>query len=167
MEKIKKSTCLNATWCFLFLCLFLNALTISFLIVNGLDQNWHCINWHCIKIILLYLLLVTNIVCVILLAKHDNDRILSEKDECVIKLEQVTNEYKTFVRNELKNLSNVSPTNNYSLCKTLEMIIETFNDRDCDESRLKTLKTIIDAVNNSREAENQTISNSEKGQKKE
>ena len=155
MEKVKKTKRLNVTWCVLVMCLFLNALIISFLIVNGLDHEWHCI-----KNIILVIVFVLNCVSVIMLAKHDNERIQSEKDECMIKMEQVTNEYKAFVSNELKNLSNASSTYNYRLSKTLEMIIETFNERDCDDSKLKTLKTVIEAVLNSHETDKKTISKS-------
>lgn len=159
MEKVKKAKCFCVSWCFCYVCFFLNALIFCFLIVKGLDLNWHCI---CIKNIILVFLLFANLVCIIV----TNIKILSEKDDCNNKLEQVTTEYKAFVRSELKYLSSDSFNTNDDLCKTLEMITKKFNDKNCDDAKLEILKEVIDAVIKSRE-KNQQTNSSVQGQEKE
>lgn len=157
MEKVNKAKCFCVLWCFCYVCLIFNALIFCFLIVKGLDLNWHCI---CVENIILVFLLFANFVCVIV----TNIKILSEKDDCKIKLEQITTEYKAFVRS--KYLSSDSFNTNDDLCKTLEMITKTFNDKNCDDAKLKILKEVVDAVIKSREKDQQANS-CEGGQEKE
>lgn len=149
MEKVIKSNCSCVSWCFCYVCL-INVLIFCFLIVKELNQDW-------LKIVIYVALFVINLVCVIVA----NIKILSEKDDSNIKLEQVITEYKAFVRSELKCLSNNSFNKDEGLSKTLEMITETFNDKNCDDAKLKTLQVVIDAVIKSHEAERQIKSNSE------
>ena len=160
MEKEKKPKRLNFTWCVLIICIFLNALIISFIIVNCLN-----LDRYCIKEIIIVFVLVVNCVSVIMLAKHCNDWIQLEKDDFIVKLEHVTEEYKECVKQEKRCPFYDSLNVNYSLCKTLEMTIDTFNDRECDDSKLKTLITVLEAVLNSHKKDKQEKSNSGQCQK--
>ena len=150
MKKERKSKNLYVMWCFLIMCIFLNALIISFLIVNCLNMD----RFYIKEIILVFVLFV-NCVSVIVLANHYNDWIQSEKDDFIVKLEHITEEYKECVKQEKRCPCNDSINANYGLCKTLETIIETFNDRECDDSKLKTLITVLEAVLNSHKEDKQ------------
>lgn len=154
MEKEKKSKCLCATWCICYACFF-NALIFFFLFIGELNLGWS-------KMVIYGALFVINIVCAIM----TNVKIQSEKDDINTKLEQLTRECKEFVKSQLSSLSNDSFNKDVSLSKTLEMITETFDDKNCDDAKLKTLKVVIDAVMKSHEKDQQTIC-SEQGQEKE
>lgn len=153
MEKEKKSKCLCATWCICYACLF-NALIFCFLIIEEL-------NLGCSKMVIYVALFVINLVCAIM----TNVKVQSEKDDINTKLEQFTCECKGIVRSQLSSLFNDSFNKDVSLSKTLEMITETFDDKNCDDAKLKTLKVVIDAVMKSHEKDQQTLC-SEQGQEK-
>lgn len=153
MEKEKKSKCLCAMWCICYACLF-NALIFCFLIIEEL-------NLGCSKMVIYVALFVINLVCAIM----TNVKVQSEKDDINTKLEQFTCECKGIVRSQLSSLFNDSFNKDVSLSKTLEMITETFDDKNCDDAKLKTLKVVIDAVMKSHEKDQQTLC-SEQGQEK-
>lgn len=157
MGKVKKSECWYVT-CYLYVCLFANMPFIFYLLVKELNQDLYYI-----KIGLLAIIFIVNLVGVFMLTYHCNDRIQSEKDEIDIKFQQIAQDFKN-VRNELEHLSNRSSITNDNMYRTIEMIAETFSDKNCDEPKLKTLKDIINAFL-SYEAERQTSPNSEQGQK--
>lgn len=155
MEKENKSKCSFAVWC-LFGCLFANALLLCFLLYNELNQYWPCL-----KIPVCAILFIANLAGVIMLTIHNNAMAKSEESELNAKLKQITNEYKMFVKNELRCLSNESFIANNNIYKTIEIIAETCSDRNCNDFKLKTLKDVIDAIIKSHEAERQIRSDNE------
>lgn len=155
MKKEKKTKNLCVMWC-----LFANVPLCCLLTIKDFNQD---LPW--IHIGILVVIFFTNLIGVIMLTNHYNDWIQSEKDEFIVKLEQITDEYKECVKDEKRCPFNDPYSANYNICKTLEMITETFCDKKSDDARLNTLKTVIEAVINSHEADKQPISNSEQGQK--
>lgn len=148
MEKEKTSKFSHVTWC-LYGCLITNACLLGFIIFEELNQDWPQI-----KIILFALLLIENIIGIIILNHHYNTEIQSQRELFNAKLECFTDEYKECVRRELGCFSNIS--SNECLCKTLEMITETFSKRNCDDSTLNILQEVIGAIIKGRERDQQT-----------
>lgn len=153
MEKEKESKISYVTWC-LYGCLITNALLFGFLIFEELNRDWPYI-----KLVLFALLLIGNIFGIIILTTHYNAEIQSQRDVFNAKLKWVTDEYKECVRRELSCFTNDSSNADDSLSKTLEMITETFSNKNCDDSKLNILQEVIDAIIKSREKERQTKTN--------
>lgn len=143
MNKERKTKSFYVMWC-----LFANVPLCCFLTIKDFNQNLSCI-----QIGILVIIFIINLIGVIMLTNHYNDRIQSEKDDFILKLEHITDEYKECIKNEKRCPFNDSYSTNYSICKTLEMITETFCDKKSDDARLKTLKTVIEAIINSHEAD--------------
>ena len=158
MEKENKSKCSFAVWC-LYGCLFANVLLLCLLLYKELNQYWPCL-----KVYVCAILFIANLFGVIMLTIHINVMVKSEESELNTKLQEITDEYKKFVNKELRRISNESFIANNNIYKTIEIIAETYSDRNCNDFKLETLKEVIDAIIKSHEADRQIKSNSEQSQ---
>lgn len=91
-------------------------------------------------------------------------RLQSKDIESVLK--NIENSYKNLSMDISRCSFCSSSIANDSIYKTIEKIAETFCNKNCDDTKLKTLKEVIDAIIKSYES-NRTLSNSEQSQEKE
>jgi hypothetical protein len=109
------------------------------------------------------------VICTYLLIKdwRDNKRILSQSKDIESMLKDIENGYKGLSKQISEcSYKNSSDHRDDGLCKTLEMITITFSNKNCDDSKLKILKEVIDAIIKGREKGRQTNPNSEQDQDK-
>lgn len=159
MEKEKNSNCLCICMClcmtmFLFCCLTSKIVDI--------DRNL-CSN------IFFFVFFILLVFCTYLLIKdwRDNKRILSQSKDIESMLKDIENGYKGLSKQISECSYNKSSDHrDDGLCKTLEMITITFSNKNCDDSKLKILKEVIDAIIKGREKGRQTNPNSEQDQDK-
>lgn len=159
MEKEKNSNCPCICMClcvtlFLFCCLTSKIVDI--------DRNL-CSN------IFFFVFLILLVICTYLLIKdwRDNKRILSQSKDIESMLKDIENGYKGLSKQISEcSYKNSSDHREDGLCKTLEMITITFSNKNCDDSKLKILKEVIDAIIKGREKGRQTNPNSEQDQDK-
>lgn len=159
MEKEKNSNCPCICMClcvtlFLFCCLTSKIVDI--------DRNL-CSN------IFFFVFLILLVICTYLLIKdwRDNKRILSQSKDIESMLKDIENGYKGLSKQISEcSYKNSSDHRDDGLCKTLEMITITFSNKNCDDSKLKILKEVIDAIIKGREKGRQTNPNSEQDQDK-
>lgn len=118
---------------FLFCCLITKGI--------GLDRNlWSNVFFIAFSILFL--------ICTCMLFKlwNDNKKNISEIKDIVSSQKQITEKYKDLLKTESCLFYSCSSKANDNLYKTIDKIIEAFSIKNCDDSKLRTLKDIIDTV---------------------
>lgn len=113
-------------------------------------------------------LLIIMIMCICVLC--NNWRIIkilrSKSEDIESKLKNIEGGYKDLSKKMSRCSFCSTSIANDSIYKTIEKIAETFCNKNCDDTKLKTLKEVIDAIIKSYES-NGTLSNGEQSQEKE
>lgn len=122
------------------------------------------LDWNLYSIVFLIILLLGFIICTCILVKfwYCNKKYLSEIKDVQ---KQITESYKSLKESSIL-LKNSSDSND-SIYKSIDKIAETFCNKNCDSTKLKTFKEVIDAIIKSYESDQRTQSSSEHGQEEE
>jgi len=154
MEKVFKICCP---------CICMSLCVIMFL-VCCLTNKVGNLDWNLCSIVFLIALLVVFIICICILFYfwYLNKKYLSEIKNIQ---EQITESYKSLKESSLL-LKNSSDSND-GIYKTIEKIVEIFCNKNCNDTKLKTFKDVVDAIIKSYESDRKTLSNSGQSQKEE
>lgn len=119
------------------------------------------LDWNLCSIVFLIILLLGFIICTCILVKfwYCNKKYLSEIKDVQ---KQITESYKSLKESSIL-LKNSSDSND-SIYKSIDKIAETFCNKNCDSTKLKTFKEVIDAIIKSYESDRKALSNSEQDQ---
>ena len=157
MEKIFKICCPC-------ICVCLCVIVVSIIGISVYFLKQHS-DWR--QLVIGASLLILLIMCICVIYNCCNIKKIRLKSEDIeSKLKNIEDGYKDISKQMSRCSFCSSAIANDSIYKTIEKIAETFCNKNCDDTKLKTLKEVIDAIIKSYES-NGTLSNGEQSQEKE
>ena len=157
MEKIFKICCPC-------ICVCLCVIVVSIIGISVYFLKQHS-DWR--QLVIEASLLILLIMCICVIYNCCNIKKIRLKSEDIeSKLKNIEDGYKDISKQMSRCSFCSSAIANDSIYKTIEKIAETFCNKNCDDTKLKTLKEVIDAIIKSYES-NGTLSNGEQSQEKE
>lgn len=113
-------------------------------------------------------LLILLIMCICVIYNCCNIKKIRLKSEDIeSRLKNIEDSYKDISKQMSRCSFCSSAIANDSIYKTIEKVAETFCNKNCDDSKLKTFNKVVDAIIKSYESDRKILSNSEKSQEEE